>query len=395
MQNTVLIIGNGFDLYHKLPTRYTDFLMLCDQWDEFLKIYNSYKNEEGKIIQEDVNAQEQFEVRLDSYGRLIAESFLDFGNHSICYDLANIEFLKNNLCNNAWVQYFRETDYKKDGWIDFEREMENVLKNIELYYSKLLPNLVGRIPNTILEKRISSIIRLFGKKAKEPFKNLNSGIVHVDDIGPEIIQKQKLALLDAMKEEMDILNRCIYIYLKEFVSRIKCTCYSKQVKDLKNVQLLSFNYTYTYNNVYKENSLREVHAVHGELSENNMVLGISDDAFESMDYAYFLKFFQRIQKRTGVFYKKWVIEPSYRTLEDIPAKVHIIGHSLDNTDKGILKDFFCNQYVEKIYIYYHSQGAYEAQVINLINMFNKDFVIEQTASGRIEFVELKPAVEVE
>ena len=25
MNNDVLIIGNGFDLYHKLPTRYTDF----------------------------------------------------------------------------------------------------------------------------------------------------------------------------------------------------------------------------------------------------------------------------------------------------------------------------------------------------------------------------------
>lgn len=36
----ILIIGNGFDLYHKLPTRYIDFLFLTQHWNDF---YNDYQ----------------------------------------------------------------------------------------------------------------------------------------------------------------------------------------------------------------------------------------------------------------------------------------------------------------------------------------------------------------
>ena len=47
MNNDVLIIGNGFDLYHKLPTRYTDFLVVVENWAEFWTLYrNNIKIEE-------------------------------------------------------------------------------------------------------------------------------------------------------------------------------------------------------------------------------------------------------------------------------------------------------------------------------------------------------------
>lgn len=36
--------------------------------------------------------------------------------------------------------------------------------------------------------------------------------------------------------------------------------------------------------------------------------------------------------------------------------------------------------------------AYEQQVINLVSMFGKDFVIDQTANDRIVFVKLKEPV---
>lgn len=40
MAKDVLIIGNGFDLYHKLPTRYIDFLFLVKNWSDFFDDYN-------------------------------------------------------------------------------------------------------------------------------------------------------------------------------------------------------------------------------------------------------------------------------------------------------------------------------------------------------------------
>ena len=93
-----------------------------------------------------------------------------------------------------------------------------------------------------------------------------------------------------------------------------------------------------------------------------MVLGIPDEAFsDTLDYIYFQKYFQRIQKRTGNVYQTWISAPDLRvrTLDDIPINLYIMGHSLADSDQGILKDIFLNDFVPKITIYYHSQWAYE------------------------------------
>lgn len=388
MGNTILLIGNGFDLYHHLPTRYTDFLTFAEKWGDFKQIFDSYRDTDGNVKQDGIDPSVEFEVRLDPYGRLSDETVEDFANHAICYNFDHLQYLNENLSNNVWIEYFTKTEYKKVGWIDFEREMEQVLLCVEEYYTKEIFKYNGKVPNILLPKRMSSIFLWFGKKAKPPFRNLNSSMVHNDDMEIEILKKQKIALLDAMKNEMNVLNQCLYFYLAEFVSRIKSNLYSEQVKELENVYLLNFNYTYTYHNIYGKHKLIEHHPIHGDLRGNDLVLGISDDFYENLDYIYFQKYFQRIQKKTGSYYKRWIPQV-LETMDDSPATVHIIGHSLDKTDRGILKDIFNARYIERIYIYYHNQSAYESQVINLIEMLGRDFVIEQTAEERIEFVQLQ------
>ena len=93
---------------------------------------------------------------------------------------------------------------------------------------------------------------------------------------------------------------------------MKCPVYSRQIKELQNVYLLSFNYTFTYQNVYGESKLKKYHSVHGNIKDNNLVLGISDDGCDDLDYIYFQKYFQRIQKRTGSDYRKWISEGEKR-----------------------------------------------------------------------------------
>ncbi len=60
--------------------------------------------------------------------------------------------------------------------------------------------------------------------------------------------------------------------------------------------------------------------------------------------------------------------------------------------QDILKDFFEEQNVKQIKIFYHSQEDYENKVINLVDMFGKDFVIDQTSQEKIVFEKLRPAV---
>lgn len=48
MSANILIIGNGFDLYHGLPTKYIDFLSFAKNWSFF---YSEYQDSQHNYQQ--------------------------------------------------------------------------------------------------------------------------------------------------------------------------------------------------------------------------------------------------------------------------------------------------------------------------------------------------------
>lgn len=384
----LLMIGNGFDLYHKLPTRYTDFLTFVNNWEVFKNKYDTYKDEYGKIVQESINPKKSIDIRLDEYGKLTPETMLDFATHAVCFKNSDIEFLDNNLKENEWIKYFLESDFKEEGWIDFEKEIEDVLIHIENYYCSL-DMFIGEIPNKILDQKTIAIFNIFGAKTYKSFFNFNMTILHKFHYNQINFEKHKRDFIEHIKNELDLLNKCLYLYLASFVSIVKCKTFSKQIKNLGEVSLLNFNYTHTFKSVYGEKMI-EHHPVHGDLTGGELVLGVSDYMFsdadnKKLDYIYFQKYFQRIQKRTGSFYKKW-LERNDGSLID---EIYIMGHSLDKTDKTIIEELFNAKYVRKICIYFHNQWAYENQVIKLIEIFGREYIIDQVANERIIFEKLE------
>ena len=380
----LLIVGNGFDLYHGLPTRYTDFLKFISYWSIFWDNYNG----EAKA-----QVCTPFRVKLSEQNEIIEESMRDFASHQGYYKYEHLEFINSHI-DNLWIQYFLKKQLSSVNWIDFEGEIYNVLKLVEEYYSEFIPEMRKRndAPIKYIPGDMSTVINIFKKNCPEEYIVFTQGLISRRDTEKDKLKNNKEMLLSTMKRELDDLIKCLDYYLLDFVSNIKVEQYSEQIKELSYINLLNFNYTYTYASVYGKNSLREHHRIHGDCLEEDMVLGIPDESFPStLDYIYFQKYFQRIQKRTGNYYKSWITEPNARekSLEDVPINVFIMGHSLADSDKGILKEIFMNDFVCKITIFYHSQLAYEQQVINLVSMFGKDFVIEQTANDRIVFEKLK------
>lgn len=385
--NDLLVVGNGFDLYHGLPTRYTDFLTFINNWSIFWDNYNNDASD---------NTEEQFMVRLSDNNELTAETMEDFATHHGCYNYEHLEFINNHL-NNSWIQYFIKKQLSGVNWIDFEGEIFKVLRLVEEYYIEFIPEM--RKKNDAVIKYIPQdmlfSVNAFKSKCPAGYEDFTQGILSPYSSQPEKVKKNKEMLLDTMKSELNVLIMCLDFYLLDFVSKIKVNQYSEQIAELQYVNLLNFNYTYTYATVYGKTRLNQHHRIHGDCLEEDMVLGVPDEAFSNtLDYIYFQKYFQRIQKRTGNYYKEWITapDPRMRALEDSPINVYIMGHSLADSDKGILKDIFKNDFIQRITIYYHSQLAYEQQVINLVNMFGRDFVIEQTAKDRIIFTRLKPSV---
>lgn len=76
--------------------------------------------------------------------------------------------------------------------------------------------------------------------------------------------------------------------------------------------------------------------------------------------------------------------------------MYIYGHSLDETDKDVLKfvigDFDDrNQFqmkARKVIIYYYDQQDFELKVINLITLFGRDIVEKNMDDNKIIFIKI-------
>lgn len=391
MGSNILIVGNGFDLYHNLPTRYTDFLTFVEYWDDF---FEEYSSKTSGLLAGHSEPKKKMNISLQN-GRLSQKAVVDMAFYSVTFEKQRISYLNEHLKTNKWIQYFTEIDYKKEGWIDFEREIETVLRKIESYFNDILPHIEEK-----MKMRISGESEWEGKAAYIPpdyevIFNLFGGEIELTDesaaydldINNQFCRaKQKHLLLEFMKKELDVLIECFHIYIDEFVINIDISVHSDQIRRLDKVSVLSFNYTDTFKTVYPDHLLGSTCFVHGNSHDGNIVMGVSDDFIDNNDYIYFQKFFQRIQKRTGIDYEKLLTN---HINDGKPNEIYIMGHSLDRTDKGVLEKFIKTEC--KVHIFYHNQDAYEQQVIKLVEMFGKDRIIDAVAKKEIVFEMLKKA----
>lgn len=114
----ILVIGNGFDLAHELPTKYTDFL-------EFVKVIKQALSKEG--------------LAGINWGNIDAEveKFLRFNKRKGQQNFTSKKQIWEDLINdNIWIEYFLPiyTDRErngKDGWIDFESEISSVIQSLD------------------------------------------------------------------------------------------------------------------------------------------------------------------------------------------------------------------------------------------------------------------------
>ena len=383
--NNILIIGNGFDLHHGLPTRYTDFLVLVKEWNSF---YNSIPKKENYEVGYATEADPKPDIPVPANGRLAVGTIERFkALNPKYYDLAKIHELNRIIKSNYWIKYFLNSGYEKDNWIDFELEIESVVLNVKTYFDKL-PTLNGQKIDLCMNSDIKNVIAIFS----EQIEGLYLSPIHklsLDDVRPTKIAKMKEHIINNMKNHLDMLINALDIYFNEFVNKFECIKCSPAISHIYDAKVLSFNYT---SFISKYPNIKQVHFVHGKLSRfsddnnSNIVLGINDERVNDNDYLYFFKYFQRIQKRTGTDYKAWLQEQAVIT--GTQTIVYVFGHSLDANDKSVLSYFFENEMVDKIAIFYISQSAYEQQVINLIKMFGKEYVLDNISSGKLKFISI-------
>ena len=236
------------------------------------------------------------------------------------------------------------------------------------------------------------------------------------------------------------------IYLAGYVNKIQNGEESSDIKDIFekkdeqgnitafiDTKIVSFNYTTTFNRIYKHSF--DIDYIHGKadinntIDTNNMVLGIDEylpkkRRNKETQFIAFKKFYQRIHKGTGCKYKEWIdtikgdfadyqtelekckTEKNIMNLKAMANKlkkqylnrhhVYIFGHSLDVTDKDILRDLILNDNVYTT-IFYHNKDVMGQQIANLVKVIGQDELIRRTGGSTktIEFKQQQDMIPIE
>ena len=301
-EENILVIGNGFDLYHGLKTKYYDFVQ-----------YTKEKNTNSAFAE-------------------------------ICRD--------NNI-----LKYFQRVVEINEGWIDCEERLAYIVK----LFAKIITVLKNESHLHISEKNFTMEEKFTLESFDKYFEKTDFNAYKIKESWADPYkQLDKTALLRELKKELDGVISALDYYLWECVESQNVETLSEQIKCLKPKYVVNFNYTNTCERFY-DIDVKEILYVHGKVNSKprNMVLGISDDDTENLDFVYFKKYFQCIQKRLD--------EIDHRQFHDLwgaNCKVYFFGHSLSKTDGDKIIEME-NLSLQMI-IYYKDQEDYENKVINLI-----------------------------
>lgn len=374
----ILMIGNGFDLEHGLPTKYTDFLTFIAQFQDISKRL------ETVTIKEVENTY-------------FYSLFCDKKNTKIVNALTKL------TTGNMWIKYF-QTVYQshmesKENWIDFESEISDIIQTLD-YAIKFYKDesSFSNLPQDA-EVKLKRIVK---EKRRLEKKNIGRCV------------KDLLWDLDKLICTLEIyICECIMGYYGGNIAY-----YNPDINEIYPDAVLSFNYSDTYRKIYAYNrSNIKYDFIHGKAKNNlsqplnintliekcNLVLGIDeylpdDRKSKEIDFIAFKKYYQRIYKQTGNQYKKWLEQIDRNVKEGRKEEniLYIFGHSLDETDGDVLRDLINHDRVKTI-VYYKDKKMLGQLIANLVKILGSDKVIEKVYGNMpsIQFVQQRRRKKIE
>lgn len=242
--DNVFLLGNGFDLHHKLPTKYFDFICVA----KYLTSNPLFAPINVGIVfskcKESKNIMECYEA------------------HQEAFDAINVEFDKaveitQLLNDNLWFNYFIKTLNIDSGWIDFEKEISTVIEHLD----KIIPeeDETVKIPsNEIVSAFVLTNFRYFLEdEGKGPIYAGNSYSIKDEFLKERIYNSgifvaNKKQIFEELYKQLLNFGKALNIYLRYFVENAFDLLHKDTYTKKNRIGLLnkadscvSFNYTYT------------------------------------------------------------------------------------------------------------------------------------------------------
>lgn len=332
----ILILGNGFDLAHGLPTRYTDFLAYCRDT-----------------------------ISTSNSGAQISKS-----------ENVNREFLAL-ITDNVWLSYFLKKTPDLDAnktWIDFEIEISTAiidLCNKAFTASRKSTNARGinqHIENIKIQEHFGRFVCFENNrltyKTLELFKELQK---FTNALGIYFCEKAQAA---NSRNNFNFNEDILLSYFEE---------------EKVNTYIVSFNYTRTFEHLYdvtqnEDNKIDYNYVfLHGESNIDYLKQGEDAENFLTNNLVLGTHSFTREDNKTVIpvgfnIFQKHNQQHKYNTLFDYqnllkelrgyckPVNIFVVGHSLEKSDHAKLKILLCECKTADITVYYHDEASFEKYI---------------------------------
>lgn len=403
--NRVVLIGNGFDLAHGLPTKYEDFInWYWEQWGKKLRI-------SPKIVEQDKFCSFALSDKVELSGwnlvyshicNLLPGSEYDYiklvntikNDKNICdFKCTSILFLK--ICNSIETKGWVDIEYEYyDLLCKYIKDPENCtytlselndhlhfLRSLLIDYLTFLKISQPQIINpTVSEKIYSPITKddICISQSSAFWNYVESILQHGDEY------RNLLSQYCFTPSVIDDIINYINIFKKYYDGPAEYNGYSlNSIFYPKHVLLLNFNYTTVADNYKKRvSSINHIHGI--QYSPRSVIFGYGDELDDN--YKALLKQTDT-ESLKNIKSIKYLESNNYRNflqfIEAAPYQVYIMGHSCGNSDRTLLNTLFEHKNCVSIKPFYYQKRDGSDNYMEIVQNICRNFTDMKLMRDRI------------
>ena len=393
--NRLVLIGNGFDLAHGLPTRYEDFINWY--WDqrvrEFWGLISNVSSDPLCLLEiAPPNVWNQFAFELTPFPQHIS------GKDVICQLKENQSQYKITM-SPFFENICRCIETKK--WVDIENEYYVLLKKYALKDASTsqlceLNNQLHHIQIKLAEYLLfvstnNKDFRLSDSLWQKIYAPIDSKDISVESF-PVLNEHIKSCL--SMPDDSWKAKQSQYALSDTSQNQISSfkDSYSKgYYHDYPDLFMLpdwilfvNFNYTFTANPYICNGISSEIH-IHGDISNpDKMIFGYGDEMDEN---------YSDLQNRDdqeclrNIKSIKYLESDNYRNvlafIGSAPYQIYILGHSCGNSDRTLINTLFEHKNCISIKPYYHQKADGSDNYLDIIQNISRNFTNMKLMRDRV------------
>ncbi len=400
--NRIILVGNGFDLAHNLPTKYEDFINWYSR--ERLKGFEGNKT----LISEDILCKLEIDISKNfinnsNINQDLLRDYIYYRDFYYCKSWD--DFLKANKdgiykglldiikkpidrfnvkCSPLFENITKSIETK--GWVDIENEYYNFL-------CSFLNESIYKDPKQLNDELDFIRTKLIEYLKLVQDKYINEGIIN-EEIGKKIKEPfNKEDLSNETSEYFDHIPKNGQYNSNKSIKEFEFA--TQEHPSPENILILNFNFTKTADLYLSNKKKIEIKHIHGDLEHpESVIFGYGDEL--DRDYKDLARLNDNEYLRNIKSIKYLESKNYHEVLSFIgwdKFQIYIMGHSCGNADRTLMNTLFEHKNCASIKPFYYQSKNGEDNYLDIVQNISRNFTDMKLMRDRVvnkEFCEPLP-----